>query len=310
MKPLVSVIVPVYNVEDYVLKCLKSISSQSYDLLEIIVVDDGSTDKSGKICDEFAKTDKRVKVFHKKNSGLSGARNYGIKRATGRYICLVDSDDYIVKDFVKKMIETAMRDDAEIVVCGYNNEKPEAEAITGKEATIRLLLKQENMEIIAWNKMYKVDLFAGISYPEGANYEDNLTTYKLLSKAKKVEYVAVSLYRYIERVGSITKDNKKELKLLAREKAANEAMDYFEKDTELLKAAEISLLTAKFAWIDFAISKQVDWSYFDRNVAWVKDNKSRLLKNRYLGKKLKLYIEMVTKWGGKLYIVFRRIRHE
>ncbi len=70
------------------------------------------------------------------------------------------------------------------------------------------------------------------------------------------------------------------------------------------------MLTAKFAWIDFAISKQVDWSYFDRNVAWVKDNKSRLLKNRYLGKKLKLYIEMVTKWGGKLYIVFRRIRHE
>ena len=239
MKPLVSIIVPVYNVGELVLKCLNSLISQSYEQIEIVVVDDGSTDGSGELCDDFAKKDKRIKVFHKKNGGLSSARNYGIKKTSGEYVCLVDSDDYVKKSFVKKMVEAVLSHNADVAVCGYNGEIPEAKVMTGEEAAVILLVGQNNMEIIAWNKMYKKTLFDDISYPEGKNYEDNLTTYKLLSKAGTVAYVAESLYVYVERGGSITNKDKKEEKLKSRELAAREAMTYFADGTNLGQAAEM-----------------------------------------------------------------------
>ncbi len=309
MKPLVSIIVPVYNVGELVLKCLDSLISQSYEQIEIVVVDDGSTDGSGKLCDDFAKKDKRIKVFHKKNGGLSSARNYGIKKASGEYVCLVDSDDYVKKDFVKKLVDV-VREDVDVVVCGFNDEVPEAKVMTGKDATIKLLIGQNNMEVIAWNKMYRRELFDEVLYPDGRNYEDTLTTYKLLSKAKKVAYVGESLYVYVERGGSITNKDKKEEKLKSREEAAKEAMTYFDKGTDLWRAAEISMLTAKLAWVDFAIRGDVDKKYLKDGMEWVRSHKKELLGNKYLSKKLKLYINLVTMMGGKLYIVFRKIRHE
>ena len=166
---LVSVVVPVYGVEKYVEKCLDSLSHQSYENIEVIVVDDGSTDRSGDICEEFAKKDKRIKVFHKTNGGLSDARNYGIKRAKGEYVCLVDSDDWVKSGFVEKMVNVALRENADIVVCGYNDMVPGRITMTGEEATMRLLVEQENVDIIAWNKMYRRSLFDDVSYPEGEN---------------------------------------------------------------------------------------------------------------------------------------------
>ncbi|MBR2994465.1 glycosyltransferase [Candidatus Saccharibacteria bacterium] len=310
MKPLVSIIVPVYNVGDYVLKCLDSLNDQTYENLEFIIIDDGSTDKSGEICDVFAKKEKRAKVFHKKNGGLSSARNFGIKKARGEYICLVDSDDWVQAEFVEKLVEAVEKDKADIAVCGYNKVVPETKVLTGKEATIKLLTQQENMEIIAWNKIYRRGLFEEISYPEGVNHEDNLTTYKLLSRASKVAYEAESLYEYVERVGSIMDKGKKKEKLEFRERAAREAIEYFDEDKDLKAAAEIALLTAKMAWVDFAISREVDKEYLDKNVAWVKKNKNKYLKNKYLSKKLKLYIYLVTNFGAKLYIGFRKVWHE
>ena len=309
MKPLVSVIVPVYNVRDYVDECLKSLIRQDYENLEIVVVDDGATDGSGEICDELAKGDKRIKVFHKKNGGLSSARNYGIKKAKGKYVCLVDSDDYVKKDFVKVLVGEAIRSDADIVVCGYNDEIPMSQTMTGKEAAVTLLTKQNNMEIIAWNKFYKRELFGDILYPEGENYEDNLTTYKLLSKAWRVAYVQKSLYVYRERVGSITNNDEKEKKLLAREKAAREANAFF-KDSDLKKATEIAMLTAKLAWMDFAINGVVEKRHLVESEKWIRNNKTKLLSNKYLTKKLKLYVYLVTNCRGRLYILFRKIRHE
>ena len=310
MKPLVSIVVPVYNVKEYVFKCLDSLVRQSYEQIEIIVVDDGSTDGSGEICDEFARRDKRAKVFHKKNGGLSSARNYGIKKVTGDYICLVDSDDWVKKDFVAKMVRAAERDDADVVVCGYNEVVPERKVLSGEEATVKLLVGQENMEIIAWNKMYRRDLFDDVSYPEGENYEDNLTTYKLLSRAGRVVYEAESLYVYREREGSIVKEGQKEEKLVAREKAAREAMGYFRGRADLRAAAEIAMLTAKLAWVDFAISGEVDRKHLSEEMNWVRKNKEKLLRNKYLSKKLRLYIILATNWGGKLYVGFRKVRHE
>lgn len=310
MKPLVSVIVPVYNVKDYVLECLQSLVCQSYDNLEIIVVDDGSTDESGKICDEFVGNNEQVKVFHKKNGGLSSARNFGIKKAKGEYICLVDSDDWVKKSFVEKMMKEIKNENVDIVICGYNNEVPRADALIGKEATKKLLISQENMEIIAWNKMYRRTLFNDVLYPEGKNYEDSLTTYKLLSKARQVVYVSESLYFYRERMGSIMKKGKREEKLAMRERAAREAMVFFKEDADLKEAAEIAMLTAKLAWMDFAISGEVKKKYLNEGREWIRQNKERLTHNKYLSKKLRLYIILVTNFGGKLYVGFRKLRHE
>lgn len=310
MKPLVSIVVPVYNVGDYVLRCLDSLHRQSYERIELIVVDDGSTDESGRLCDDFKKKEKRARVFHKKNGGLSGARNYGIKKAKGNYICLVDSDDYVSEVFVERMVAMALKDNVDVVMCGYNNEIPKAAVLTGKEATVKLLTQQDNMEIIAWNKMYRRALFDVVDYPEGLNYEDNLTTYKLLSRAERVGYLAESLYNYVEREGSITKEDEKEKKLKFREKAALGAIEYFKGDLDLKEAAEIALLTAKLAFIDSAINGKIDKKYMDECIVWVSKHKEKLLENKYLSKKLRLYIGLITTLNAKPYIGFRKIRHE
>ena len=310
MKPLVSIIVPVYNVKDYVLTCLESLISQSYNSIEIIIVDDGSTDGSGEICDRFALGDDRTKVFHKKNGGLSSARNYGIKKAKGKYICLVDSDDYVKKEFVEKMVNEVVSQGADIAVCGYNDVVPKKQLLSGRDATIKLLVDQENIEIIAWNKMYERKLFDDVRYPVGKNYEDNLTTYKLLSKAECVAYVPESLYIYRERTGSIMKMGKKEEKLKAREAAAAEAKEFFEGKKELSEAADIAMLTAKLAFVDFAVSGVIEKRYINYGVTWIKKHKKQLLKNKYLTKKLRLYVYLITHLNAKLYIGFRKIRHE
>lgn len=308
--PLVSVIVPVYNVARYVKKCINSLTEQAYKKLEIIVVDDGATDNSGEICDELAKHDKRITVYHKMNGGLSRARNFGIKKATGKYICLVDSDDYVKKDFVRKLVYKAEIKNADIVVCSYNEQFLFARMMTGEDAAIRLLTKQENVDIVAWNKMYRRELFDKIQYPEGENYEDTLTTYKLYTEAKNVAYIGDSLYEYVERDDSITGDGEKEDRLLARERAAREAVKYFDDKRRLEKAAEIALYTANLAYMDFAINGKIGKSYYYTGKEWIIKNEKKLRKNPFLTKKLKLYLNLITRCGGLGYLIFRKVRHE
>ena len=183
--PLISVIVPVYNVEPYLRRCVDSILRQTYRNLEILLVDDGSTDRSGTICDACAQQDTRVKVIHQKNGGLSAARNCGLETARGEYISFVDSDD-LIND---RMIETLYRDlagqGADISAVGYrmfeNQEelRPEeitapVQCMTGKEALRRILVSEEIGDF-AWNKLYKKILFQTIRYPEGRVFEDRHT---------------------------------------------------------------------------------------------------------------------------------------
>ena len=312
MKPLISVIVPVYNVEDFVGKCLESITWQSYEDLDIVVVDDGSTDESGKICDEFAKNDERIRVFHKKNGGLSDARNFGIKKAKGELVAFVDSDDWVKKDYIGVMHEVMGANGVDVVVCGYNDVKLQDITMSGKDATVRLLTKQENVDIVAWNKLYRKGLFLdnGIYFPVGKKHEDTLTTYKILSKARKVTYVSQSLYNYIERRNSIMGEGKIEERLSAREMAAKEAVGYFKNNADLKQAAEISLLLAEYAFLDFSISGKIAKKYGEIAKRWVKEHRENLAKNKYLTKKLKIYNLMSTNLDGGLYWLFRKIVHE
>ncbi len=290
--PLVSVVVPVYNVKKYLEKCLESLLSQSYEKIEILVVDDGSTDGSGKLCDQFAKRDKRIKVFHKKNGGLSDARNYGIKIANGKYVCFVDSDDYVKKTYVEKLYKAISENKADIAVCGFEqivcdegNKKsevvPTARVRTGKEATIEFLTGDFNL--VAWNKMYLKELFVKneIWYPVGKIHEDNLTTYKLISKAKKVVFFSDALYVYItKRKGSITQQSSREKSLKTFEQMAKEAIRYLQDDEEMKSAAEVALMIAHCYWRDAALAGEVREKYLKRSRLWLKINMARCRENK------------------------------
>ncbi len=300
---LVSVVVPAYNIENYIKKCLDSLVNQTYKNLEILVIDDGSTDGTGRICDEVARKDERVKVFHRTNEGLSEARNFGISKARGEYVALVDGDDYVDEDFVKDMWEAIEEAGADIAICGYNTKMPRRETILGREAVKRLLIQQENMEIVAWNKLYRRRVIGDIKYPKGEKYEDTLTTYKILAWAEEVVYVDKALYHYVVREGSIMGASKTEERLAARERAAEEAIDYF-KDEDLKKAAEVGLLLAKYAWIDAVLQNEVSKKYLTKNLKWVKENRERYASNEMMTRKLKLYNRLVQ---SGTYKAFRKL---
>lgn len=209
---LISVIVPVYNVEPYLHRCVDSILRQTYRNLEVLLVDDGSTDSSGNICEEYARQDPRVTVLHQKNGGQSAARNTGIERAKGACLAFVDSDDFIDS----RMLETLYRDlneqDADVAVIRVKPfEKEEelraaeiigtADCISGRDA-IRSTLVSDEIGDFPVNKLYRRKLFQGIRYPLGRLMEDQGTTYRIFLQCKKVAYHPVQMYYYYQRPDS------------------------------------------------------------------------------------------------------------
>ena len=216
---LISVIVPIYNVEKFIRKCVDSIIGQTYKNLEIFLVDDGSPDKCGAICEEYAQKDRRIKVIHKENGGLSSARNAALDIATGDYVMFVDSDDWVEPDFCKRALEMAIREDVPIVSFAYNNviikEKNneikkygratnKVRKVTSSEAIKHVILKDDVIFSFAWNKIYKKELFDDVRYPMGMTYEDQGTTYQLLHKAKNIYVSNEILYNYVRRGDSIS----------------------------------------------------------------------------------------------------------
>lgn len=213
MSETISVIVPVYNVETYLNECIESICNQTYTNLEIVLVDDGSVDGSGILCDEWINKDSRVKVIHKANGGLSSARNVGIENATGELISFCDSDDYMFPEMLNKLAKYLIKCNADIACCRYaSNEVPKSsrEKIQLIEyeswTAINNILNDTGYKCFAWNKLYKANLFDGIRYPEGELYEDIKTSYLLFKKAKHIVYIPEELYFYRNRKGSITKN--------------------------------------------------------------------------------------------------------
>lgn len=212
-QPLVSVIVPCYSVEQYLPKCIDSILNQTYKNLEVWLVDDGSPDRCGEICDEFAKKDTRVKVIHKINGGLAEARNVALDVMTGEYVVCVDSDDYISPTHIEGLYHLIETYSAEISVntfCAFDEGKtpnPDTRStkdwvLDGLHAT-EMMFYQEHFDTTAWGKMYKASLFDSIRYPKGLLFEDLPTTYKLLLKAKKVVFNNEQSYFYLIRSNSI-----------------------------------------------------------------------------------------------------------
>lgn len=214
MQPeLISVIVPVYNVEPYLQRCVDSIRNQTYDHLEIFLIDDGSTDRSGELCDLCAQQDPRVRVVHQKNGGLSAARNRGLELAQGKYISFADSDDLLEPRMLETLYQDLTGQEAEMSVVGYRMFETEEElcpaevtapvqCMTGTDA-IRNTLVSDDLGDFAWNKLYRRELFREVRYPLGRMMEDQGTTYKLFLQCRKVAYRPEPLYGYYQRPDSI-----------------------------------------------------------------------------------------------------------
>ncbi|MFA9376694.1 MAG: glycosyltransferase family 2 protein [Lachnotalea sp.] len=215
MNELVSVIVPIYNVENYIRRCINSIINQNYTNLEIILVDDESPDKCPEICEEYRDIDKRIKVIHQKNAGLSGARNAGIKVAKGEYIAFVDSDDFIDAEFIRILYQAIKDTKSDIAMCKYEyvkgdhmtqSKKPgENTVYTGVEMIENMYSLDGAFFIVAWNKLYRITLFDTICYPKGRIHEDEATTHRLYYEAKQAVFVDRFLYGYFVGGESITR---------------------------------------------------------------------------------------------------------
>lgn len=238
----ISVVVPVYNIEEYLPRCIESILNQSFDDFRLILVNDGSTDRSGEICDEYKEKDFRIKVIHQENMGLSMARNVGLDSSKEEYITFIDSDDYVHKDMLKILYRTLRKYKCDISVgqfkLSYDDERIEDEELDSESITkdnrqaVDMIVGESNANmIVAWGKLYKKSLFDNIRYPQGKYHEDEFVTYKLLYNSKRVVINTEQLYYYTQRSQSIT-GQRYSLKRLEKLEALKEAIDFFKERDE------------------------------------------------------------------------------
>lgn len=213
---LVSVVIPIFNVEKYLEKCVNSLVNQIYKNLEIILVDDGSTDNSGNIANELSKSDNRIKVYHKKNGGLSDARNFGIKQAKGKYIGFIDSDDYIENEMYEFLYNNLIENKADISICGRFVNYDDGRELTQYKTGIKKVMDNVDglitlnsfkyFDMSACDKLYEKSLFNDIEFPYGLKCEDYYTMYKLFDKSRIIVYESKPMYHYYQREGSISRN--------------------------------------------------------------------------------------------------------
>lgn len=258
MKDKISVIVPVYNVADYLRNCVESICNQTYKNIELILVDDGSTDESGQICEELAGWDTRIKAFHQKNQGAAAARNTGLNHACGDYISIIDGDDFILPQMFEVMLEAIHRfncdfaccpyqlvDTHRIEECGIENEKHMQTSLFSKREIYQHLFDYHTMWVIQPNKLYKSELFEEYRFPAGHFYEDEYAAHHLLKEVKQAVYIDAPFYCYFNRQGSATRRGITSRQLFLLD-ALIDRIDFFlqEEEYQMLPIAEDCLFEA------------------------------------------------------------------
>lgn len=263
---MVSVIVPIYKVEKYLCQCIDSIIGQTYRDLEIILIDDGSPDACGRICDEYARKDKRIKVYHKENGGLSDARNYGIRMATGEYLGFVDSDDWIELDMFETLVSTAEENNADIVSCGYFREDSDCTIVCSDgdmmfndSVDLVKALLRDDISVFVWNKLYRKSCLPLSVFSKGHVYEDISIMHKILLMAARGESISKPLYHYrSNRLGSINQsrsmDNLIDYWLAHKSRYDNSLADRcFNEDKEIIDKLRF--------WCALAIARTWRWCY-------------------------------------------------
>lgn len=307
MDPLISVVVPIYKVERYLHKCIDSILNQEYRRLEIILVDDGSPDNCPKICDEYAKMDKRIKVVHKQNGGLSDARNAGLDQMSGEYVAFIDSDDYVDMNYIQAMYDLILQYHTKMSVLPIRMEYENGSAFStikqkipvcklSAEQLLEDIMYQWHFETNAFCKLYHKSLFEQIRYPKGELYEDLSTTYKLIDKC--VEGIACSCdhmpYHYIQHSDSIMNSRISRKKLILIE-ISQDLLDFISQKYPKIKPAVIR----RYVYSNFYL---LDRSYmypeYQNEVKQMKRNvlryRNSILKNPKIKKKFKLGVLLLS----------------
>ena len=312
----ISIIVPVYKVEKQLNTCIESILNQTFTNYELILVDDGSPDKCGEICDEYEKKDKRIKVIHKKNGGLSDARNAGLDIAKGKYIGFVDSDDIIHPEMYERMYNFINKYNVDIVQCKFkkfksiedinklsNINNTNIEYYTSKEAIIDMI-DNNKINVNTWNKLYKRELFENERFPKGKIHEDEFLTYKLMYESNKIAYINEELYYYYQNDNGIMNGSTL-IKRLDRIEALEERSNFF------LKNGDKDLYNKSNTALFFALNKL--YFIFKRNKQLRKEEqyinllKDKIIKtasilsdNVYLSKKNIQIVNLINK--NKIFI--------
>lgn len=300
-KPDISIIVPVYNVEKYLKKCLDSIINQAFQNFELILVDDGSTDSSGKICDEYKLKDERIRVIHQENGGLSAARNAGIDAATAEYIGFVDGDDYISYNMYEFLHNCLIENNADVAVCGmyncFKNKKvPQYKKkefyLLDNVTALKMTLEGVAISMYAVNKLYKRELFNEIRFPEGKIYEDVFTIPKILFESKKIVVKTLPLYYYVHHSGTITTSSykKKDLDII---NAGFQILKFVEKNCpKLKKQAEFRFFWSFMHVLDKMLLtenlQKEDLKKYTEIIKLLKKNFMKIMLNPYFTKARKI----------------------
>lgn len=316
-KPLISVVVPVYNMEKYLERCMKSLLVQTYSNYEIILVNDGSTDSSGELCKRYKEEQQNVIVLEKQNGGLSDARNQGVKIAKGQYICFVDSDDYVSEDMLEKLqfalekynadISTVkMRQVSEKFILHQKKDKWKNKIyVLNAQQALEDMCYRNNISVSACAKLYKRELIISHPYPVGMLFEDLATTYKIIGGCNKVVIVDSVGYFYVSTKGSISRSKLTSKFVNDGIKAAREELKYIEKYyPEIIDSAKFSYVRFIFSAINVLSLKKDDkqWFYYLRNK--LRSYDKGLLKNAKvrLSTKIKFcavkmgYVPMIIVW--------------
>lgn len=305
--PTVSIIVPVFNTEKYLTKCLESLIFQTFTDIEIILINDGSTDGSKKICEKFASKDERIILINKENEGVSSARNLGIECSKGQYISFVDSDDYIASDMIEFLVKNIERTNADISTCGHydcyisNNSVKKCHFKNSNESGIlnsRQALQESliggKISLLPYDKLYKRELFDNIRFPVGVIYEDSAVIPNIMTKISKVCYSFNPKYYYVRRINSITnsKFSYRNFDIIKVNKQNFEMVK--EHHEYALKHAEFRLLWSYLCVIDGIICSDFVYPEINNIIKIIKKNKMNILKNNFFTLKRKLLVLLLV----------------
>jgi glycosyltransferase involved in cell wall biosynthesis len=317
MKPRISIIVPVYNVEHFIHECIESILNQTFSDFELILVNDGSTDQSGSICNEFAKKDTRVTVIHKKNGGQSSARNRGIDTAKGEYIGFVDSDDWIHQDMYKILHNYAIEKDVDIAACNlmqYNKDSighlysnNTTDEIFDKPSAMHELYLNERLTFSPCNKLYKKELFKGIRFKEGSILEDMDFAYKVINIANKVYYTGQALYFYRYNEKSTMRKGFSKNRLDEFEVRKDMYLFYSKNYPEIANEVYAEwFLTGVMLYINIEKYFDNEKKHYEYLIKMDRAKLTPLLTNSYYNRKKKLLLSLAI-ISPKLLVIFYRL---
>ncbi len=284
-EPLVSVIVPVYKVEKSLNRCVESIVGQTYFNMEIILVDDGSPDNSGELCDEWASRDSRIRVIHKANGGLSDARNVGAAAAKGVYVCFVDSDDYVARDFCEALVRLMRENDAELAICGVADVYADHTDVPS-EQDVRVLTPEETLSDIFLNRtlmvgvpprMYPAWLAKEVQEPVGKTHEDSFVVVDFISRVNKVVVDTKPRYYYCHNEGTITSTPKTRARLDLIEAWERNRQLVEEKYPAILPDVMFRCYWAHFDVLDGIMLSGIDDPAKDDIVAYLREHRDDIL---------------------------------